>query len=159
LGQQLDLTLPVLRSVLESNAAQIERSLEWILSFGKRRIGVLGCTFKPDTDDLRESPYVILIERLLGKGMEIRVFDRNLQLSMLMGANREYLFQSIPHIAKLVVGSAQQAVEDADLVLLTAAAPEYLSAVDDLHEHQLVLDFANAAAAKQLGSRYHGVNW
>ena len=159
LGQRLGLELPVLQSILPSNTRQIERAVDWILSFDKRRIAVLGCTFKEDTDDLRESPYIILIERLLGKGIELRIFDHNLRISMLMGANRDYLLKTVPHIAKLLVGSAKEAIEESDLVLLTAGIPEYLSALPLLTSEQQVVDFANVAAARKLGPRYHGINW
>ena len=89
LAQQLDLQVPVLRAVSESNRLQIERAVDWIMSFGRRKIGLLGCSFKQGTDDLRESPYVILIERLIGKGCSVKIFDQNIRMSMLTGANRE----------------------------------------------------------------------
>jgi GDP-mannose 6-dehydrogenase len=159
LGQQLDLKLPVLRAITESNDAQIERAIAWVLSFGKRNIGILGCSFKEGTDDLRESPYVILIERLLGKGLEIRIFDRNIHLSMLTGANREYIHRTIPHIANLMVGTANAAVIGADLVLVTANVPEYVCALEDLKQEQHLLDFAKLKDPSRLGGRYHALNW
>jgi len=126
LARVCDLELPLLQSILPSNHRQIERALDWVLSFGKRRIAFLGCAFKAGTDDLRESPYVILAERLLGKGCTLRIFDNNVRLSMLTGANRDYIHATIPHIANLLVASGEDAVEDAELVILAAASPEYL---------------------------------
>jgi GDP-mannose 6-dehydrogenase len=159
LAQQLDLNLPVLKAITPSNQAQIERAIDWVLSFEKRKLAILGCAFKEGTDDLRESPYIILIERLLGKGCEIRIFDRNIHLSMLTGANRDYITRTIPHIASLMVDSATKAIAGAELVLLAANGPEYVSAIDNMTDAQQLLDFACVNSATRLGTRYHAINW
>jgi GDP-mannose 6-dehydrogenase len=158
LARQCDLELPLLQSIMPGNQRQIERAVDWVLSFGKRRVALLGCAFKAGTDDLRESPYVILAERLLGKGCSIRIFDHNVRLSMLTGANREYIHATIPHIANLMVSSADEATEAADLVILTAAIADYVEPATLLRDDQILLDFAHAP---QLSARanYHGVNW
>jgi GDP-mannose 6-dehydrogenase len=158
LARVCDLELPLLQSILPSNQRQIERALEWVLSFGKRRIALLGCAFKAGTDDLRESPYIILAERLLGKGCAIRIFDNNVRLSMLTGANRDYIHSTIPHIANLLVASGEDAVEDAELVILTAASPEYVGAAKYLRQNQILLDFAHAPELSHI-SNYDGLNW
>jgi GDP-mannose 6-dehydrogenase len=158
LARVCDLELPLLQSILPSNHRQIERALEWVLSFGKRRVALLGCAFKAGTDDLRESPYVILAERLLGKGCAIRIFDNNVRLSMLTGANRDYIHATIPHIANMLVASGRDAVEDAELVILTAASPEYVGAAKHLRHDQILLDFAHAPELSHT-SNYDGVNW
>jgi GDP-mannose 6-dehydrogenase len=158
LARVCDLELPLLQSILPSNHRQIERALDWVLSFGKRRVALLGCAFKAGTDDLRESPYVILAERLLGKGCAIRIFDNNVRISMLMGANRDYIHATIPHIAKLLVASGKDAVEDAELVILTAASPEYVGAAKHLRQDQILLDFAHAPELSNVAN-YDGVNW
>lgn len=159
LGQRLDLKIPVLQSINASNMLQIERALEWVLALGKKDIAVLGVSFKAGTDDLRESPFIILIERLIGKGCRIKIFDHNINLSMLTGANRDYINATIPHIASLMVDSAEAALAGADLVLITANVPEYMSALDQMTEHQHLLDFARVRAPRHLGARYHGINW
>jgi GDP-mannose 6-dehydrogenase len=158
LARLCDLELPLLQAILPSNQHQIERALDWVLSFGKRRVALLGCAFKAGTDDLRESPYVILAERLMGKGCSIRIFDHNVRLSMLMGANREYIHATIPHIANLMVGSAGEAIEDADIVILTARSPEYVDAAKHVRQDQILLDFAHAPELGHLPN-YDGVNW
>jgi GDP-mannose 6-dehydrogenase len=157
LARACDLELPLLQAILPSNQQQIERALDWVLSFGKRRIALLGCAFKAGTDDLRESPYVILAERLLGKGCSIRIFDDNVRLSMLTGANRDYIHATIPHIANLLVGSAGEAVEDAEIVILSARSPEYVAAAQHLRQDQILLDFAHAPELSHV-SNYDGVN-
>lgn len=157
-ARSLDLQLPLLQSIMTSNTQQIERAADWVLSFGKRRIALLGCSFKADTDDMRESPFIILAERLLGKGCFIRIFDRNVRLSMLMGANRDYVAEVIPHIASLFVESMEEAVEDADIVLMTAHSPDYLGASELMHSEQILLDFAFVPQMRT-HARYDGVNW
>jgi GDP-mannose 6-dehydrogenase len=159
LGQRLDLKIPVLQSINASNMLQIERALELVLALGKKDIAVLGVSFKAGTDDLRESPFIILIERLIGKGCRIKIFDHNINLSMLTGANRDYIHATIPHIASLMVDNAEAALAGADLVLITANVPEYMSALDRMTEHQHLLDFARVRAPGHLGARYHGINW
>jgi GDP-mannose 6-dehydrogenase len=159
LAQQFDLNIPVLKAITTSNQGQIERAIEWVLSFGKKKIGVLGCAFKEGTDDLRESPFVILIERLLGKGCELKIFDSNIHLSLLTGTNRDYIAATVPHIASLMVESAPEAVVGADLVLVAANTPEYASAIEGMTGDQQLLDFVRVSTATRLGTRCHAVNW
>lgn len=158
LARVCDLELPLLKAIGPSNQQQIERAVDWVLSFGRRRIALLGCAFKAGTDDMRESPYIILAERLLGKGCSLRIFDHNVRLSMLMGANRDYVQSVIPHIGNLLVSSAAEAVEDAEIVLLTARLPEYTQAAAQLRENQILLDFAHAQELRGVAN-YDGVNW
>jgi len=157
-ARTLDLDLPLLQSVMTSNSRQIERASDWVLSWGKKRIALLGCSFKSDTDDMRESPFILLTERLLGKGCTIRIYDRNVRLSMLMGANRDYVTEVIPHIASLFVESMEEAVKDADIVLMTAFSPDYLEAQEMMDEGQILLDFAFVPQMRS-HARYDGVNW
>ena len=102
-AKRIDLNLPLLNSVLPSNRAHIERSLQMIMQKGKRKIGVLGFSFKAGTDDLRESPMVEVIEHLIGKGYDLRLYDRNVNIASLMGANRDYILNRIPHISRLMM--------------------------------------------------------
>jgi GDP-mannose 6-dehydrogenase len=157
-ARTMDLNLPLLQSIMASNAQQIERACDWVLSYGKKRITLLGCSFKANTDDMRESPFILLTERLLGKGCSIRIFDRNVNVSMLMGANRDYVTDVIPHIASLFVDSMEEAVKDADIVLMTAFSPDYLEAVEMMDPDQVLLDFAFVPQMRE-HARYDGVNW
>ncbi len=157
-ARTLDLNLPLLQSIMTSNAHQIERACDWVLSYGKRRIALLGCSFKSHTDDMRESPFILLTERLLGKGCSIRIFDRNVRLSMLMGANREYVTDVIPHIANLFVDTLEEAVKDAEIVLMTAFSPDYLEASELMEPDQILLDFAFVPQMRR-HAQYDGVNW
>jgi len=157
-GREYELSLPILESILPSNNNQIDRACEWVLSFKRRHISILGCTFKSGTDDLRESPFVLLIERLLGKGCELKVFDEHIELSKLVGANRDYLMSTIPHIAALLVGTAAQAIQGADIVILSNSSPGYVTALDQLTDDQLLLDFAGLLSL-QSRHNYAGLNW
>ncbi|MFC6773205.1 nucleotide sugar dehydrogenase [Methylobacterium gregans] len=154
-----DLDLPVIANIARSNREQIERGIDWILDSGARSVCFLGFSFKAGTDDLRESPYLDMIERLLGKGCQIKVFDRNVELAKLTGANRSYLYGVIPHVAELMVDNLEEALAGTDSVVVTANAPEYRDAVDRIRPGQRVLDFARLAEAEALGERYDGFLW
>ena len=157
-ARSLDVELPLIQSIMTSNARQIERAADWVLSYGKRRVALLGCSFKAGTDDMRESPFIILTERLLGKGCTVRIFDENVRLSMLMGANEQYVTDVIPHIASLFVDSMEEAVKDAEIVLMTAYSPDYLNAQQLMGSEQILLDFAHVPQMRA-NARYDGVNW
>jgi len=104
-AKQADLELPMLKSLLESNNAVIDRAVRQIFATGKKRLGLIGLSFKSNTDDLRESPFVDLAERLLGKGYELCIYDPNVSLARLTGANKEYIDRVIPHLSRLLVQS------------------------------------------------------
>src|SRR5208282_4459379 len=102
-AKQQDLELPILGSILRSNELQIARGLQLIMGKQHTRVGILGFSFKAGTDDLRESPMLEIIERLVGKGYDLRIYDKNVQIAKLVGANRDFLLNHIPHISKLMV--------------------------------------------------------
>jgi GDP-mannose 6-dehydrogenase len=142
LARTRDLSLPVIGHVLDSNKMLTERGLEWILSQSKKRVAVLGISFKPGTDDVRESPYVTLVEGLSGKGRAVRIFDPNVNLADLFGANRDYLMRTLPHIAELLVANITDATDWADTVVVTSPHPIYAAEVARLGPDKRVLDFA-----------------
>lgn len=154
-----DIGVPVLSNLISSNEEQIKRGVNWILGTGLRKITFLGFSFKAGTDDLRESPFLEMIERLIGKGCNIKIFDKNVHLARLVGANRDYLFKVIPHVAELIVDDAGTALDHADLVVVTVDAPEYREALHQLRPDQLVYDFGRIPNGKQLSERYHGFLW
>ena len=154
-----DIEAPIIANVLPSNRRLIERGVERILETGAKKIAFLGFSFKAGTDDLRESPYMTLIEQLIGKGCSIRIFDKNVELARLLGANKQYLYTVIPHIAELMVDSLEEALQGAELVVTTANAPEYANVVDLMRPEQRLLDFARIPGAERLGERYDGFLW
>jgi GDP-mannose 6-dehydrogenase len=142
LARKNDLDLPVLDHILESNRMLIDRGVQWILNRAGQRIAFLGISFKSGTDDVRESSFVEMVERLIGKGREIRIFDPNVEVSQLIGANRSYLMQVIPHIANLMVADIAEAVSWAETIVTTVPDPAYETGVARVRPDQTVLNFA-----------------
>jgi GDP-mannose 6-dehydrogenase len=139
-ARQNDLELPVLENILVSNARHIDRAFRSVTRGGVRRIGILGLSFKAGTDDLRESPVVELVERLIGKGYDLKVYDRNVSMASLVGANKEYILQKIPHIFRLMTGSIDLVLEHAETVVLANSASEFAGALSRLLPGQRVVD-------------------
>jgi GDP-mannose 6-dehydrogenase len=159
-AREADLRLPLLESVQPSNDAHLERAAHMILETGKKRVGMLGLSFKAGTDDLRESPHVQLVKRLLGEGRQVRVWDEQVSIGRLIGSNRQYIEEAIPHIGSLLSKSLAEAVADADIVVIGSRIPG-----DDLRRHlrpeQLVIDFVNLdhASRPTHAKHYEGICW
>ena len=124
-ARERNLRLPVLENVLESNREQVERALRTVLDHGARKVGFYGIAFKPGTDDLRESPFTELAERLIGKGRELVIFDRNVQYARLVGGNRSFVETHLPHLARLLC-DRREALDACELVVLNHPAPAEL---------------------------------
>jgi GDP-mannose 6-dehydrogenase len=142
MGHKLAVSLPVLDHILDSNRAVIERGAAWIVSRARKRVAFLGISFKPETDDVRESPFVTLVARLIEEGFEVRIFDPNVHIADLIGANRDYLLEMLPNLADLSTTSAAAAIGWADTVVVTAADPSYAAAIAQARPDQTVLDLA-----------------
>lgn len=158
-AKRYDLESHVLNAILMSNAAQVQLGIQMIMSLGKKRIGFLGMAFKPDTDDLRESPLVAVIETLLGKGYLIRIYDRNVSTSRLIGANRRFMEEHIPHLSSLLVGSAEELTAAADVIVVGYNSSEFASALQSLRADQTVIDLARIAKQVTTPARYEGICW
>jgi GDP-mannose 6-dehydrogenase len=117
LAKQSDLDLPLINALFASNERVIERAVREVIATGARRVGLIGLSFKPNTDDLRESPYVEIAERLLGKGFDLKVYDPNVSLARLTGANKDYINRAIPHLSRLLVPSLAE-LTDSELVIV-----------------------------------------
>lgn len=124
-----DLELPLLESVFRSNERQIARAVEVVRSIGARRVGVFGLAFKPHTDDLRESPLVELCERLLGKGLDLKIYDPQISLSRLVGSNRHFIEEHIPHLSRLLTPTADEVFDHAEICVVGTYLPETASAL------------------------------
>jgi GDP-mannose 6-dehydrogenase len=158
-ARSLDVETPILNSILPSNSIQVSRALDMIVRLGKRPIAFLGMAFKSGTDDLRESPNLELIERLLGKGFQIRIFDRNVSLARLVGANREFLLKTIPHVSCLLVNDISDAVNKAEIVVVGNRDPEFMTIAERLRPDQILVDLVRTSRRDNLQCRYIGVNW
>ncbi len=158
-GRSLDLDLPILNAILPSNQRQIEQGLRLIMSTGNKKIGILGFSFKAGTDDLRESPMVEVIERLLGKGYEIRIYDRNVNLASLVGANRDYILNHIPHISRLMVPDMQQILGFAETIVIGNKAEEFKGILDTKRDSQIIVDLVRISEQRSVHGRYEGICW
>jgi GDP-mannose 6-dehydrogenase len=155
----LDLNLPILNSILPSNALQIERGLQMIIEKGNKKVGILGFSFKTGTDDLRESPMVEVIEKLLGKGYEIYIYDRNVKLASLVGANRDYLLNHISHISSLMVDSIDDVLSHADTLVIGTNDIEFHEILNRVKDGQVVVDLARITENLPNTERYDGICW
>lgn len=159
-AHRLDLSVPVLESIMPSNELQIRRAFEMVRETGCRKIGLLGFSFKAGTDDLRESPLVELIEMLLGKGYEIKIYDKNVSLARLYGANRVYIEKTIPHIAQLMCNSLEEVMSSSEVLVIGNGAPEFASVPQQMREGQTIIDLVRIQ--KEIGSvdsHYQGICW
>ncbi len=154
----LDLELPILNSILHSNQLQVERGIEMIMSKGSKKVGILGFSFKAGTDDLRESPMVEVIERLLGKGYDISIYDRNVNLESLVGANKDYILTHIPHVSNLMVDSLDKVLEHAEIIVIGNGDTEFKNILNRINEKQVVIDFVRISDLSS-NDRYHGICW
>ncbi|MGD1048390.1 MAG: UDP-glucose/GDP-mannose dehydrogenase family protein [Candidatus Krumholzibacteriaceae bacterium] len=155
----LDLKAPVLASILESNEYQIRRGLQMILNKGKKNVGVLGFSFKAGTDDLRESPIVMLIESLIGKGYKLKVYDTNVNLAKLFGANKEYIEKHIEHISNLMTTSIDELVSFADIIVIGNKSEEFKKVLAMLTERHDVIDLVRIDKDVKTKARYEGLCW
>jgi GDP-mannose 6-dehydrogenase len=159
-AKQLDVETPLLAAILESNRKQIAKAYDMVMASGSRRVGVLGMSFKAGTDDLRESPIVTLIEMLIGKGLNLAIYDRDVSRARLIGANREYIEREIPHIWSLMRGSVQDVLEHAELVIVGNSAPEFREIGRSLRKEQTVIDLVRAVEPSgSAGPSYQGICW
>jgi GDP-mannose 6-dehydrogenase len=155
-----DVPVPVLEATLESNRLQIEKAFNMVMATGKKRVGVLGLSFKAGTDDLRESPMVSLIERLIGKGTQLAIYDPYVTSSRLMGANREYIEREIPHIWELMRGSIREVLDASDAVIIGNSAGEFREIQGHLRTDQPVVDLVRAFGPRTSeGASYQGICW
>jgi GDP-mannose 6-dehydrogenase len=160
-GKMLDLELPLLNAVIPSNLHQIHRGIKRILLYNKKRIGVLGFSFKAGTDDLRESPILDVIETLLGKGCDIKIYDRAVNLARLVGTNREFIEQKIPHIAQLMANSVDEVLKHAELIIIGNKSDEFRSIGGLIGPGQHILDLVRLWDKRSfsLDGYYEGICW
>ena len=158
-AKTLDVALPILAAILPSNERQLERGLQAVLDQQGRRIGLLGLAFKAGTDDLRESPMVELAERLIGKGYELRIYDASVRLAALHGANRAFIQQRVPHLARLLAASVDEVVDFADTLVIGNAAPEFRGLRERLKPGQRLIDFVRISDSRSVAGVYEGIGW
>jgi len=159
-ARTLDVEMPVLSSVLESNRAQVNRVVRKLMEFKGRTLGFLGLSFKGGTDDLRESPIVELIELLIGKGFAIRIYDRHVSLARLMGANKEYIEREIPHVSRLMCATAEELIGGSDVIVVGNRDEEFTRLLNPLPARKTVVDLVRICnPAPSSHGQYYGICW
>ena len=157
-GRMVDIDTPLLDAVLEANENQIRSAFRLVAATGKRRIGLIGLSFKPDTDDLRYSPLVEIAERLIGRGYELAIYDSNIRLSRLTGINKEYVTKRLPHIASLLRETITDIVNFAE-VLIVGNRAEFEKCSNSLMDGKTVIDLVRIKPDKRGGADYRGICW
>jgi GDP-mannose 6-dehydrogenase len=159
-AKQLDLELPVLSAVFETNRKQVELAFNLIQKTGMRRVGVLGVSFKTGTDDLRESPIVLLIETLIGKGHKLAIYDEEVALARLVGANKTYIEQAIPHISSFMVPSAKEVIQASDVVVVSKTNLKIQEAIANFSNSKMIIDLVRLPReAIKASQNYQGICW
>src|SRR5437016_7262275 len=160
-AKELDLELPLLQSLIPSNQEHLERAVEMVLRTGKKKIAVLGLSFKAATDDLRESPQVQLVKRLLGEGRQLQIWDDNVSLGRLIGSNRQYIEGVIPHIGSLLCSGLEQVLQTAEVVIVGTRGIDRDALRASLKPQQIVIDLVNLEKSRRLNEHafYKGICW
>jgi GDP-mannose 6-dehydrogenase len=160
-AHRADVSVPILSHVLPSNEEHLKRAFDLVVRTGKRKVGLFGLSFKPGTDDLRESPMVELAERLLGKGYDLRIHDANVSMSRLLGANREYIEQRLPHLGQLLAADVDEVLAHAEVCLVATTDPAVLAALPSGDDHRTLIDLVRLpdAEARRADRGYVGLAW
>jgi GDP-mannose 6-dehydrogenase len=158
-AKELDVETPLLNSVMASNRRQVERAVEMVLETGRKRVGVLGLSFKSGTDDLRESPMVTLIETLIGKGLKLAIYDRDVELARLFGANKEYIEREIPHISSLMRADLSEVIDSSEVVIIGKKEDEFRALSDKLNNGRVIIDLVRLFEVRDSRASYQGMCW
>ncbi len=158
-AKMLDIKVPVLDAILPSNELQIRNTVKRIIALDKKKVGILGFAFKAGTDDLRESPIVELIEILLGKGYEIKIYDKQVSFAKLFGANKEYIEKRIPHISRLMVKDPRDIVNHSEIIIIGSKNSEFEDIFPLLNKEQYVFDLVRITNKTITQAKYIGICW
>jgi GDP-mannose 6-dehydrogenase len=158
LAHDLYIDVPVIDSIDKTNEIQIQRAVKIIFKYWNKKLGFLGLSFKAGTDDLRNSPAVTVIELLLGKGCDIKIYDKNINLSMLTGTNKEFINARIPHLATLLTTDASELINNCNVIVINTKEPEFTNLVKDIQD-KIIIDFVHLDETLLSKKNYYGINW
>jgi GDP-mannose 6-dehydrogenase len=158
-AKELDVEVPLLNSIMASNRQHVERAVDLVLSTGRKNVGVLGMSFKSGTDDLRESPMVTLIETLIGKGLKLTIYDRDVELARLFGANKEYIEREIPHISSLMQPDLSQVIDRSEVIIIGKREDEFKVLSEKLNNGRVVIDLVRLFDVEDNSKSYRGMCW
>ncbi|MCG7851180.1 MAG: UDP-glucose/GDP-mannose dehydrogenase family protein [Methanosarcinaceae archaeon] len=151
---------PVLENIEISNETHKDRVFEKIIEFGKQKIGFLGLSFKEGTDDLRSSPIVDILEKLLGKGFDIKIYDRNVSLAKLVGGNRDYIMQRIPFISRFLTDNKSEVISKSDVIVIVNKEEDFKEILAKTPRHKPIFDLVNIDfRGRKDHTKYNGVSW
>jgi GDP-mannose 6-dehydrogenase len=159
LARDREVAVPAVAGLLESNEAHVKTAYRLIARDGRKRIALFGLAFKPGTDDMRDSPLVLLAEQLLGKGFELRIFDRNVKISRLLGKNKEFVEREIPHLDRLLLDSPEAVLEGAEVIVIGHADAEARKAIVARANGKRIVDLSGYAELRDCGADYEGICW
>jgi len=159
LARDRDVAVPAVAGLLDSNEAHVKTAYRLIARDGRRRVALFGLAFKPGTDDMRDSPLVALAEQLLGKGFEMRIFDRNVKLSRLLGKNKEFVEREIPHLDRLLLDSPEAVLDQAEIIVIGHADAEARKAIVSRAKDKRIVDLSGYAELRDCGAQYEGICW
>ncbi|HEX2492660.1 MAG TPA: nucleotide sugar dehydrogenase, partial [Steroidobacter sp.] len=160
LAKSADVDVPMLANILPSNAVHMEHAIDIVLGAGRRSIGMIGLSFKAGTDDLRESPLVLMAERFIGKGFQLGIYDPEVNVARLIGANKRFIDESIPHIASLMTNDLGSLIASSDVLIVGMKSMEVLAAIKSkTRSGQLLLDIAGIPERQAHRAQYQGVCW
>lgn len=158
--KRMGIDLPVIGSVMKSNDIHLDWAFDLIMRSSAKRIGIFGLSFKNGTDDLRESPAVILVERLIGKGKDVKIFDENVNLTKLIGANKKYIEDEIKHISDVMTDNPERMIEESELIVIANRDSAYKKFFkDDLFSTKKIVDLVNLFPEKKSNDNYRGIGW
>ncbi len=156
-AKEVDVNVPMLNSILVSNQHQIDRAVDLVLQTGRKKIGVLGLSFKTDTDDLRESPMVMLVERLIGKGLKLAIYDREVHLARLFGANKEFIENEIPHISSLMTKELHEVIDRSEVIVIGKQDEEFRAITGS--SGRVIIDLVRVIEREKKRENYQGICW
>jgi GDP-mannose 6-dehydrogenase len=158
LAHDLYVDVPVIDSIDKTNELQIQRAVKLIYKYWDKKLGFLGLSFKAGTDDLRNSPAVSVIEALIGKGCDISIYDKNINLAMLTGTNKDFIDSRIPHLSNLLASEPKKIINECDVIVINTKETEFIQLVDDI-ENKIIIDFVRLDESLLSKSNYIGINW
>ncbi|MCH7987712.1 MAG: UDP-glucose/GDP-mannose dehydrogenase family protein [Planctomycetes bacterium] len=159
-AKTLDVPMELFRATLDSNRTQMEIGVQMVEQLGNKKVGLLGLSFKAGTDDLRESPLVTFAETLIGRGYELKIFDEDVSMANLLGTNREYIQQRLPHIGALLKSSLEDVVEQSDTIVIGNSNPTFRKVLNGLKKNKEIVDLVRIVPeGLPVDSSYHGIGW
>jgi len=159
-AKEVDLDMPLINSILGSNRLQVQQAVDRIVETGKKNVGLLGFSFKAGTDDLRESPMVILAEALLGKGFGLKIYDRSVSLARLVGANKQYIEEQIPHLSRHLSESIDEVIDQSEVIVIGNGSAEFPAAIERCRADQIVIDLVRIPLDfSKVRAQYDGICW